>query len=178
MLFPTRQVRGATVSDARPIAEVHVASWRVAYRGLMSDEYLDGLSIDHREASWRAYIARGAPEILVCEQAGLVEGWAAFGHSRDAGSAAATGEIWSLYAHPSYWSTGVGRALWVATHHRLWARGFNRVNLWVLTANPRALRFYRSLGLAPEPEQVKTFSMGGRTLEEIRYSGSLAAPAT
>ncbi len=155
-----------------------MASWQAAYRGLMSDEYLDGLSIDHREASWRAYIARGVPEILISEQAGVVEGWSAFGHSRDPGSAAATAEIWSLYAHPSCWSTGVGQALWAATHCRLRARGFDRVMLWVLTANPRALRFYRSIGLAPEPEQVKTFSMGGRTLEEIRYSGSLGAAAS
>jgi hypothetical protein len=49
----------------------------------------------------------------------------------------------------------------------------------VLTANPRARRFYQQLGLVPEPAQLKSFSMGGRTLEQIRYTGALgtAAPA-
>ena len=39
-------VRDATVDDARAIAEVHVASWRWAYRGQLPDDLLDGLSVD------------------------------------------------------------------------------------------------------------------------------------
>ena len=33
-------VRPATVSDARQIARVHIASWREAYADVMADEYL------------------------------------------------------------------------------------------------------------------------------------------
>ena len=35
-------LRSVTASDAHLLAELHIASWRVAYRGLLRDEYLDG----------------------------------------------------------------------------------------------------------------------------------------
>ena len=38
--------------DAKGIAAVHVAAWRVAYRGLLPDEVLDRLSIDDIEKRW------------------------------------------------------------------------------------------------------------------------------
>ena len=141
----------------------------------MSDEYLATLSADRRMAMWRDAIVRGTPQLLVAERDTSVCGWIAFDRSRDAGAAAGTGEIWAFYAHPDAWSTGVGRALWAGAHAGLRARGFETVNLWVLTANPRARRFYRQLGLAPEPAQLRTFAMGGRNLEQIRYAGALGA---
>ena len=149
---------------------------------MLSDEYLAALSADRRTAMWRESIVRGVPQLLVAERDALqgprVEGWIAFDRSRDAGSPACTGEIWAFYAHPDAWSTGVGRALWAGAHAGLRARGFDTVNLWVLTANPRARRFYQQLGLVPEPAQLKTFSMGGRCLEQIRYAGALGAIAS
>jgi GNAT superfamily N-acetyltransferase len=175
------RVRPAREADARAIADVHVASWQAAYRGVMSDEYLAALSTDRRTAMWREAIVGGSPQLLVAErdaaQGARVEGWIAFGRSRDAGAPAGTGEIWAFYAHPDAWSTGVGRALWAGAHAGLRAHGFDTVVLWVLTANPRARRFYQQLGLVPEPAQLKSFSMGGRTLEQIRYTGALGTMA-
>ena len=148
---------------------------------MLSDEYLAALSADRRAAMWRDSIVGGSPQLLVAErdapQGPRVEGWIAFDRSRDAGAPAATGEIWAFYAHPDAWSTGVGRALWAGAHAGPRARGFDTVVLWVLTANPRARRFYQQLGLMPEPAQLKSFSMGGRTLEQIRYSGALGSAA-
>ena len=43
-------VAAATLEDVRAIAEVHVASWRVAYAGIVSASYLAGLSIDQRKS--------------------------------------------------------------------------------------------------------------------------------
>ena len=54
-------VRGATADDARAIAEVHVASWRWAYRGQVPDRILDELSVDEREAIWRAALHNDLP---------------------------------------------------------------------------------------------------------------------
>ena len=48
-------VRAAVASDAAAVARVHARSWRVAYRGLVPDAYLDGLSDD----TWRERWERG-----------------------------------------------------------------------------------------------------------------------
>ena len=49
MVTSTRRIRTATPEDARAIAEVHVASWRAAYRGVLPDTYLDRLSVDENK---------------------------------------------------------------------------------------------------------------------------------
>ena len=49
-------VRSATVADADEIAAIHVLSWQVAYRGLMPQEYLDGLDPAQRAERWRRHL--------------------------------------------------------------------------------------------------------------------------
>jgi len=41
-------LRPAQPADAAAVARVHVRSWQVAYRGLLPDEYLDGLQPEDR----------------------------------------------------------------------------------------------------------------------------------
>lgn len=53
------RVRKASSEDVPGIAGIHVRSWRVAYRGILSDELLDSLSVPEREESWRALLASG-----------------------------------------------------------------------------------------------------------------------
>ncbi|MGH2840330.1 MAG: hypothetical protein ACRDKY_05850 [Solirubrobacteraceae bacterium] len=50
-------VRTATRDDAHPIARVHVRSWQVAYRGLLPDAILDGLSVEERRTIWHQLLA-------------------------------------------------------------------------------------------------------------------------
>ena len=41
-------VREATVDDAEAIGSIHVRAWQAIYRGVMPDEYLDGLRAEDR----------------------------------------------------------------------------------------------------------------------------------
>jgi hypothetical protein len=50
-------IRQAEPSDAGGIAAVQVAAWQSAYRGLMPDHVLDGLSVQEAEQRWRQRIA-------------------------------------------------------------------------------------------------------------------------
>ncbi|MBI5268002.1 MAG: GNAT family N-acetyltransferase, partial [candidate division Zixibacteria bacterium] len=53
--------RIATPADAPAIAELHAASWRTAYRGVLSDTYLDGNIIDERTAVWHSRLTSPEP---------------------------------------------------------------------------------------------------------------------
>jgi GNAT superfamily N-acetyltransferase len=57
-------IRRATAADARAIAGVHVASWRVGYRGLVSQQKLDRLDVDEREQRWKEWIGDAMHEAL------------------------------------------------------------------------------------------------------------------
>jgi ribosomal protein S18 acetylase RimI-like enzyme len=166
----------AALADARRVAEVHVQAWQAAYVGIVPDEYLASLSVEKRETMWREAIEKQVPELLVARLAGDVAGWVSFDASRDKDAAAGCGEVWALYVDPAHWSSGVGRELWWCTQARLVERGFTSVSLWVLAANARAIRFYEAAGFTPEPGSAKTFELGGRSVQELRYA--LTTPAS
>ena len=46
------RVRTAEPRDADSLARVHVDSWRSTYAGILTDEFLAGLSYRDRESFW------------------------------------------------------------------------------------------------------------------------------
>ncbi len=167
-------IRRATSADARAVAEVHVESWRTAYRDLVPQSYLDTLSIDARENFWRGAIECESPELWVAEIESTVVGWVAFGASRDSDAVGLVGEISAIYVSPAHWSSGIGLKLWLTARARLIERGFERATLWVFAENARAIRFYRAAGFEPMAGAVQTHERGGKMLVEQRYICRLA----
>ena len=141
-------VRDATSSDARAIAEVHVASWRWAYREAMTAESLDGLSVDDREGEWSERFARRDPSegALVAEDGGHVVGFCSFGPGRDEGSSPSAGEVYAIYLLEEAAGRGIGRDLFAAANDRLRALGYDTATLWVMASNDRSRRFYEKAG--------------------------------
>jgi GNAT superfamily N-acetyltransferase len=142
------RIRPGAPEDARAIAEVHVASWRDAYRGLLPDEYLDTLSVEEREARRLVWFADPEPGsgVLVAEEGGRIVGFASFGPSRDDDASDGVGEVPAIYVDPGAVGAGIGRELFAAATRALRDGGFRRATLWVLEANERARRFYERAG--------------------------------
>ena len=138
-------IREATIEDARGIAQVHVASWRWAYRDQLPAETLDALSVDEREAMWTAWFLR--PEergavLVACDEDGRPLGFASAGPSRDEGAELTTGELRALYVLQEVQGTGVGARLLGEAEARLRLAGFDRATLWVLETNELGRDFY------------------------------------
>jgi len=168
------RIEPAVRDDARGIAQVHVDGWRAAYATIVSPALLERLSVDKRETMWTEIIARAESEILVARHGDGLAGWINFGRSRDEGAGPAEGEIWAFYVAPALWSTGAGRALWLAAHDRLRSRGFATCCLWVFPENARAIRFYERAGFVRDPAPPKSFELAGETLHEIRFARRLS----
>jgi GNAT superfamily N-acetyltransferase len=142
------RLRDATVEDARGIAGVHVDAWRWAYRDLMPDAVLDGLSVDEREATWRERLSdlRPGAGCLVAEERGRIIGFVGYGAPEERTETAGLGEVYAIYLERSAVGTGVGRELFVEATRRLHGQGYTRAFLWVLETNERARRFYERAG--------------------------------
>ncbi len=174
---PDGSVRAARQEDAAAIAAVHVASWRVAYRGHLPDDYLDSRSEAVRTRAWRSTLAGpAAAHVLVSVLGTRVVGFAQAGPSGDADAPANTGELVTLYLHPDVWGLGLGRDLQERALIRLAADGYRSVTLWMLSTNDRARRFYLRQGWSPiDGQRVQEF--GGRAVIDHRFHRMLADPA-
>jgi ribosomal protein S18 acetylase RimI-like enzyme len=166
------KIRAAAPADTEAIGRVHVETWRSAYRGLVSDAYLAGLSPAKGAARWRTFLADRDPArvLLVAEDdVDGVIGFAAAGPERS-GDATYRGEIYGIYVTPSQQRRGCGRHLIGAATRRLAAVGFPSMLLWVLEANAPARAFYEALGgivLRRQPIEI-----GGAPLTEVAYGWS------
>lgn len=166
-------VRRATPADAQAIAENHVASWQVAYRGFYPDTVLDHLSVAERRALWEPRLAGHQHTIWVAEKDGRVIGFLSACPSRDDDlRPPAFAEIAAVYIHPASWGTGCGHALCQAAFEHFRSTPAQTVIVWVLTANTHARHFYEGLGFTPDDgrKEITLFSV---TLPEMRYRLSL-----
>ena len=158
------------IADAHDIAEVHIASWKAAYRGLMPDSVLDGLSVLKREAMWQRIIAEQKFQLLVAEHKGKIVGLVNFGSARDSDTVPGlTGEILAIYVDPHHWHAGTGQGLLQTALSKLKSAGFNEVILWVLDSNSRARFFYEQAGFIADGATKNGIVGGSVTIQEVRY---------
>jgi GNAT superfamily N-acetyltransferase len=164
-------LRRAGPGDARAIAEVSVAGWQAAYRGILPDEFLDSLRVDSRERGWHEMLARdelGRTPAWVAEENGLVSGFVSCGPPRDEDVPLPGAEVYAIYVRPERWRDGLGRALLETATAHLQAGGARTLVLWVLEANDRARAFYESMGWRPDGGRQE-LDLGGATAMEVRY---------
>lgn len=168
-------VRPAQLEDARRIAEVHVASWQTAYRGILPDKMLDNLSVENREENWQTWLVQTKGHVLVLEVDGQVEGFVMCGGTRDKDvNRQQVGEIYAIYLHPESWRRGYGRALVGAAKEVLVQDGFSELLLWVLGGNEPAKRFYERVGFKADGVTKVEFEPDGTELFECRYRQPIA----
>lgn len=139
-------------ADAGGIADVHVRSWQIAYRGLMPDEILDKLSFAHRESAWQTQLARNAKGAftLVAGRDQIVGFCSIIAASRDDDAGERTCEVTAVYVDPDLWRSGIGNELLVAALRKVAAAGGEDVTLWVFAENQTALSFYSRFGFVAD----------------------------
>ena len=144
---PDVVIRPATEADAASVAAIHVASWRDAYAGILSAEFLNGPIEADRLAVWsqRLQDRRSAQLVdIACDLAGQPFGFVCGYRDSDPrwGSL-----IDNLHVLPQSRGGGVGERLLRGAARQLAANGADSgLHLWVFEANVAALRFYQRLG--------------------------------
>lgn len=138
-------MREATLADLPTINDIHVRSRQLAYRGLVSDHYLDvtmpATSLEDWQRKLPALLA-GAGCVLVAHVGGEPVGFvAAF-----APDERASVYINNLHARPDHKGLGVGSALLEAAAQWARASGARGMHLKVLQANAPAIGFYEARG--------------------------------
>lgn len=141
------RLRSARGSDASAIADLHIASWRDAYRDILPSEFLASGIETQLTAHWSATLSgRRRPGAVIVAMAGR----------HLAGFVAAWREgvnchVDNLHVRPGMRNAGIGRALLSFAAQRLQDQGAVTADLWVFAANQGAIRFYLSLGAEMEP---------------------------
>lgn len=166
--MPDATLRRARLADAAALGAVHVQAWQETYRGLLSDAYLDRLSVPRHVRRWRRLLSASPPQwqALVLEDAAGVAGFGMAGPHSEAGRTAEA-EIMALYILRRQQRCGWGRAMMRRLAEGLTGWGAASGELWVLTGNAAAVAFYAGLG--GQPGQERSFRIARRLVVERAY---------
>jgi ribosomal protein S18 acetylase RimI-like enzyme len=157
-------IRRATADDAAAIARVKILGWQTTYRGIVADEFLDGMSYEQHTAQWTEALKR--PEIItLAAEDNEVVGFAASG-PRQTGPTDYQGELYAIYVLNESRGQGLGKRLFHLTAGRLAEAGKNSMLVWVLADN-RYRAFYEALGGKRIGEQP--IEIGQQTMLEVAY---------
>jgi len=162
-------LREAMWVDAAAIAQLHLANWRTAYRGIVPNDLLDAITVESRRQHWETVLAEsaGMEFAFVAEDAdGRLLGIAS-GGPEICGDPQYHGELYVLHVGPEAQGRGVGRALMRVVAERLAEDGITTLLVWMLRENHAARRFYAALGGQFVREQPALFE--GMLLMDAGY---------
>lgn len=166
-------IRPATPNDAQAVARIRVQGWRFAYQGLISQDYLDSLSVAEDTERMRGYLSQfpqNSPlsrsefvqgsgdgekqSFMLAVRGNAVLGFCRFSATPDKIDRAdratpggtMNGRLHALYIDPDSLGQGIGHALMNHALSTFAAWGCEHANLWVLEGNSRAISFYERQG--------------------------------
>ena len=166
-------IRPATPNDAQSIARIRVQGWRFAYQGLISQDYLDSLSVAEDTERMRGYLSQfpqNSPlsrsasvqgsgdgekrSFMLATRGDAVLGFCRFSAAPDKADCAEravpggtiVGRLHALYIDPDTLGQGIGHTLMNHALSTFAAWGCERATLWVLEGNSRAISFYERQG--------------------------------
>lgn len=172
-------IRRATLDDASQIASIHVASWKHAYRGIIPDDYIAGITHQSRLTYWEEVLGKDDLAVFVAvDEIGSVLGWAATGRDREEPGVTTITEIQAMYVHPAHTRNGVGTELFAYIFNGPTVADTTTVTVWVLEKNEPAVRFYHKQGFFPEPVKSLTIERGGARLVDLKLEMRLSRSET
>lgn len=138
-------IHEAGAADAAAVADIHIASWREAYRDILPDAYLKHDVVEERRRYWAAKLrdAGDGAFVLVAAAPDAAQGFISVAREGEPGYDAV---IESLHVSRAFRGTGLGRKLIGAAAGRLIETGATSVCLRVYDDNLPAIRFYEHLG--------------------------------
>ncbi|WP_051685314.1 GNAT family N-acetyltransferase [Clostridium sp. KNHs205] len=119
-------------------------SYKVAYKGLMNEEYLLTLTDEHWIDILQNSISRG-DSCLVAKDNDKIIGTAVFGKT-DGGVSSENAILHAIYLTPQYIGYGVGHGLYTEVEKAMKVKNYKYCILEVLSSNNHAIDFYLKHG--------------------------------
>lgn len=160
------KIRKATLNDIKAISTIKVKGWQSAYKNIISDEYLDNMSIkkviEKNTKDFDKYL------FIVAEINSKVVGFCCydFGNIEELDNNADC-ELRGIYIKPNMKRNGIGRKLINYIKKEFFKVNKEKMILWCLKENYQSREFYKSMGGVEG--KCKKSEFDGKEYEIISY---------
>jgi RimJ/RimL family protein N-acetyltransferase len=153
-------------ADSISASYIYAMSWKVGYKGILSETTLEDLSADQWVKFFNENYKTKRFEIAIMNIDGEDVGAGGYGLSRDYEG---MGEITSIYFLPETWGKGYSQKLMDFIVDRINEMDYHKIHVCVLEENVRARRFYEKYGFALS-DGKKTITIKGEDKEYVEYT--------
>jgi N-acetylglutamate synthase-like GNAT family acetyltransferase len=154
-------------SDIPAVAKVHYESWKIAYKGILSDKLLEQLNAERFEKVWSDILKQKNRMNLLIEENKNTIGFIGF-EITPKNKEHLDGEIIGLYVDPLTWRRGAGATLMEQAFIQMKKKGFDRAMLWTMTRNHISRNFFQKMGFKLTGEK-RVSERAGEHFEEVQY---------
>ena len=154
------------IEDSLEIAKLIKDGWNSAYKGIISDEYLENMDVEKISKSWKEGIEKNKNNIFVYKENNHIIGVIRFGKAEDS-ILKNTGEIFVLYIKPEEKRKGFGTKLIEFAKNKFMENGYDRMIIWCLKGNKQGANFYKKHG--GDKIKERDYVVGGIKVREEGY---------
>jgi len=162
------QYRKAAKADAQNIAALHAENWKLNYRGILNDDYLDHEVEADRNKVWRERFAtpRSDMSVILAEKGTELVGFGCIFYNENEKYGA---YLDNLHVSREFSGKGIGKVLMSMLASEIVINEERQdMYLWVLTENTGAIRLYEKLR-GQRKEQLMEKELWEQPVEKIRY---------
>ena len=152
--------------DIEQVEKIITEDWKIAYKGIIDDEYLKNLDYKDKEKSIREKYQKRKSIVL---EEGIVKGYSRFGENRD--EEKDLGELYALYVEADERGKKIGEKLLRKTASILKERGYKEMVIWCLKENKKARKFYEKMG--GKLYKTRNIEIGNKEYAEVCYKYDL-----
>lgn len=157
-------VRQATENDAKEVAKIIVSGWQTTYRGIISNEFLDNMSVEEMTKRWEQNIKSQDKNNNICvyEEEDNILAIIRFGKN----CASQSGEIYVLYVKPELKRKGIGTKLVKYAKEELIKQKCKKMEVWCAKGNKPSIEFYKKMGGKLSKNRIA--EVNGVKIEEVK----------
>ncbi len=157
-------IRPAVFEDALAIATVQYHGWQQTYRGIISNAYLEAMTIEKGVENWKRNLQhpKGGIHVMVNDENKVIA-FSGAGRCRTQ-EFNCDAELYALYLLKEYQGLGLGKKLFLFEVQELIVAGYKSFFVYLLAQNP-SVCFYRSL--KPDLERPLQTTIAGLEYEEL-----------
>lgn len=136
----------ATLNNLDDMAKLYVYNHKTTYKGLLSDEYLNSLTVEGAKARWSDYLKNDVNKIWVAFDENVFIGFAAGTEDAEIEN---TWYLDSLHVSERARGKGVGSELVKTMGRYAVQKGYKAMSICVVKGNTNAENLYIKLGAKP-----------------------------
>jgi len=159
-------IREANLLDISKINKIYVNCWKITYKGILPEEYLNNISYKEKEDYLLNYFEKPKSKFFVSVNDNKeIIGFVAFGEE-STGQVKYRGELYFIYLLKEYKGKGIGKLLINKAIDELEKSNIISMLIWALEKNPTC-KFYEYLGGTKTFERYSVYN--GENFKDVAY---------